>query len=47
MNVYSGLYGYIWVMIARMYADNRVARIYARTNEIMKIVIARGCLKDY
>jgi acyl-CoA dehydrogenase len=29
--------------IARMYADNRVARIYAgRTNEIMKIVIARG-----
>jgi alkylation response protein AidB-like acyl-CoA dehydrogenase len=23
-----------------MYADNRVARIYAGTNEIMKIVIA-------
>jgi acyl-ACP thioesterase len=32
--------------IARMYADNRVARIYAGTNEIMKIVIARGLFKD-
>jgi acyl-CoA dehydrogenase len=29
-----------------MYADNRVARIYAGTNEIMKIVIARGLFKD-
>lgn len=42
-----GGYGYIWdYAIARMYADNRVARIYAGTNEIMKILIARGLLKD-
>jgi acyl-CoA dehydrogenase len=42
-----GGYGYMWdYPIARMYADNRVARIYAGTNEIMKIVIARGLLKD-
>lgn len=42
-----GGYGYIWdYPIARMYADNRVARIYAGTNEIMKILIARGLLKD-
>lgn len=42
-----GGYGYIWdYPIARMYADNRVARIYAGTNEIMKIVIARGLFKD-
>ena len=43
-----GGYGYMWdYPIARMYADNRVARIYAGTNEIMKIVIARGLLKDF
>lgn len=42
-----GGYGYIWdYPIARMYADNRVARIYAGTNEIMKIVIARGLFKE-
>jgi len=42
-----GGYGYMWdYPIARMYVDNRVARIYAGTNEIMKIVIARGLLKD-
>lgn len=42
-----GGYGYMWdYPIARMYADNRVARIYAGTNEIMKIVIARGLFKD-
>jgi acyl-CoA dehydrogenase len=30
--------GYVYVgSIARMYADNRVARIHAGTNEIMKI----------
>jgi acyl-CoA dehydrogenase len=41
-----GGYGYMWdYPIARMYADNRVARIYAGTNEIMKIVIARGLFK--
>ena len=42
-----GGYGYIWdYPIARMYADNRVARIYAGTNEIMKILIARGLFKE-
>jgi acyl-CoA dehydrogenase len=42
-----GGYGYIWdYPIARMYADNRVARIYAGSNEIMKILIARGLFKD-
>jgi acyl-CoA dehydrogenase len=42
-----GGYGYMWdYPISRMYADNRVARIYAGTNEIMKIVIARGLFKD-
>jgi alkylation response protein AidB-like acyl-CoA dehydrogenase len=32
--------------VRRSYADNRVARIYAGTNEIMKIVIAHGLFKD-
>jgi acyl-CoA dehydrogenase len=42
-----GGYGYMWdYPIAHMYADNRVARIYAGTNEIMKILIARGLFKD-
>ena len=42
-----GGYGYMWEYpIARMYVDNRVARIYAGTNEIMKIVIARGLFKE-
>lgn len=42
-----GGYGYMWdYPIARMYADNRVARIYAGTNEIMKILIARGLYKE-
>jgi acyl-CoA dehydrogenase len=42
-----GGYGYIWdYPIARMYADNRVARIYAGTNEIMKVLIARGLFKE-
>ncbi|WP_426091811.1 acyl-CoA dehydrogenase family protein [Flavobacterium sp. DSR3-2] len=46
LQLYGG-YGYMWdYPIARMYADNRVARIYAGTNEIMKIVIARGLFKD-
>lgn len=42
-----GGYGYMWEYpIARMYADNRVARIYAGTNEIMKLVIARSLFKE-
>lgn len=42
-----GGYGYMWdYPIARMYADNRVARIYAGTNEIMKLLIARGLFKE-
>tara|TARA_R110000868_G_scaffold221992_1_gene473793 strand:+ start:328 stop:1524 length:1197 start_codon:yes stop_codon:yes gene_type:complete len=42
-----GGYGYMWEYpIARMYADNRVARIYAGTNEIMKVLIARGLYKE-
>jgi alkylation response protein AidB-like acyl-CoA dehydrogenase len=37
-----GGYGYMWEFpIARSYADARVQRIYAGTNEIMKEVIAR------
>ena len=40
-----GGYGYIWEYdIARAWADSRVQRIYAGTNEIMKEVIARGVL---
>ena len=38
-----GGYGYMWEYpIARAYADARVQRIYAGTNEIMKELIARG-----
>ena len=37
-----GGYGYMWEYpISRMYVDNRVARIYAGTNEIMKVIVAR------
>ncbi|HYM30718.1 MAG TPA: acyl-CoA dehydrogenase family protein [Candidatus Cybelea sp.] len=37
-----GGYGYMWEYpIARAYADSRVQRIYAGTNEIMKELIAR------
>ncbi len=31
--------------LERMYRDNRVERIYAGTNEIMKLVVARGLLR--
>ena len=38
-----GGYGYMnEYPIARMYRDNRVERIYGGTNEIMKVLIARG-----
>jgi alkylation response protein AidB-like acyl-CoA dehydrogenase len=40
-----GGYGYIWEYdVARAYADARVQRIYAGTNEIMKELIARKLL---
>ena len=38
-----GGYGYMnEFLIARMYADARIARIFGGTNEIMKEVIARA-----
>lgn len=41
-----GGYGYIWeYQVARSWADARVQRIYAGTNEIMKELIARKVLK--
>lgn len=41
-----GGYGYIWEYhVARAWADARVQRIYAGTNEIMKELIARSLLK--
>ena len=41
-----GGYGYIWeYQAARAWADARVQRIYAGTNEIMKELIARSVLK--
>jgi acyl-CoA dehydrogenase len=46
MNAYS----YLAVMgicgIARMYADNHCGADLCGTNEIMKILIARGLFKD-
>ena len=40
-----GGYGYMWEYpIARMWADARVQRIYAGTNEIMKTIISRAVL---
>ncbi len=42
-----GGYGYMWdYPIARLYADSRVTKIYAGTNEIMKLLIARGLFKE-
>lgn len=44
MQLHGG-YGYIWEYdIARAWADSRVQRIYAGTNEIMKELIARSVL---
>ena len=38
-----GGFGYMWEFpIARAWADARVQRIYAGTNEIMKVIIGRG-----
>jgi alkylation response protein AidB-like acyl-CoA dehydrogenase len=45
LQLYGG-YGYIWeYQVARSWADARVQRIYAGTNEIMKELIARNVLK--
>ncbi len=38
-----GGYGYMWEYpVARAFADSRVQRIYAGTNEVMKLLIARA-----
>ena len=38
-----GGYGYMWEYpVARAYADARVQKIYAGTNEIFKLIIARA-----
>lgn len=38
-----GGYGYMWEYpVARAYADARVQKIYAGTNEVMKLIIARS-----
>ncbi|MEZ4935135.1 MAG: acyl-CoA dehydrogenase family protein [Saprospiraceae bacterium] len=43
-----GGYGYMWEYpIARRYANARVSRIYAGTNEIMKVMISRKLLQQY
>lgn len=40
-----GGYGYMWEYpVARAWADSRVQRIYAGTNEIMKLIISRSIL---
>ncbi|HIF17429.1 MAG: acyl-CoA dehydrogenase family protein [Cycloclasticus sp.] len=41
-----GGYGYMWEYpVARAWADSRVQRIYAGTNEIMKLIIGRSMVK--
>lgn len=42
---FHGGYGYMWeYFIARAYADSRVQKIYAGSNEIMKEIISRSIL---
>ena len=42
LQLYGG-YGYVWEFpIARAWADARVHRIYAGTNEVMKYIIAKS-----
>lgn len=42
-----GGYGYMWEYpVARAWADARVQRIYAGTNEIMKLIIGRALLEE-
>ena len=41
-----GGYGYMWEYpVARAWADARVQRIYAGTNEVMKVIISRALLR--
>ena len=41
-----GGYGFMWEYpVARAFADARVQRIYAGTNEVMKLIIGREILK--
>ena len=41
-----GGWGYMWeYQVCRAFADARVQRIYAGSNEIMKLIIARGLFK--
>lgn len=45
LQLYGG-YGYMWEYpVARAFADARVQRIYAGTNEIMKLIIGRELIK--
>jgi len=42
-----GGYGYMWEYpVARAFADSRIQRIYAGTNEVMKLIIGRSMLQD-
>ncbi|GAA4828791.1 acyl-CoA dehydrogenase family protein [Algivirga pacifica] len=42
-----GGYGYMWEFwIAKAYADSRVQKIYAGTNEIMKEIVAKKVIKE-
>ena len=44
MQLHGG-YGYMWEYpVARAWADSRVQRIYAGTNEVMKLIISRALL---
>ena len=48
MNVcsYLAVWGYMWEYpVCRAFADARVQRIYAGSNEIMKLIISRDLLK--
>uniref|UniRef100_UPI003568F616 acyl-CoA dehydrogenase family protein n=1 Tax=Spongiibacter sp. TaxID=2024860 RepID=UPI003568F616 len=41
-----GGYGFMWEYpVARAFADSRVQRIYAGTNEIMKLIIGRELIR--
>ena len=43
-----GGYGFMWEYpVARAYASARSARIYAGTNEIMKLIITRGLFSEF